>query len=267
MIEKRVSVLIGAYNAEATIARALDSIIEQTYKDWVILICDDGSCDNTLDIIQKYKKDYPKKVEVYYNEVNQGLTYTLNRLLELAKTEYAARMDVDDVSMKERLEKQVTFLDAHNEYAFVGSIINKFDENGTYGTYILPEKPDKKDFLWNNPFVHPSVMFRTSVIKEVNGYRNINKTVRCEDYDLWFRLYSNGYRGYNIQKPLLKYYEGKESYSKRKFKYRLNEARVRLEGYKEFDLMPIGLIYALKPILVGILPSVIVKWKKKREIR
>ena len=264
MNEKKVTVIMGAYNVAGTVARSIDSIIEQTYQDWICLICDDGSNDKTYEILKSYEERYPDKIKAYKNDKNRGLTYTLNFLLEKVNTEYVARMDADDVSDSNRLQKQIDFLENNKEYAIVGSAINKFDEDGIYCTCKMVEKPEKKNFLWNSPFVHPSVVMRTSVMKHLAGYRDIKKTLRCEDYDLWFRLYAEGYRGYNLNEPLLNYYEGKDSFPKRKFVYRINEMRVRFEGYKNLGLLPRGIIYAIKPIFVGIIPNSIQKRIKKK---
>lgn len=250
---KKVTIIMGAYNAASSVGRAIDSIIRQTYKDWILLICDDGSIDNTLEILEVYREKHPNQIKVFINKENMGLTYTLNRLIREVETEYTARMDADDVCSEDRLHMQMEFLEHHKEYAMAGTSINKYDENGIYETKIYKEKPKKKDFLWNNPFAHPTIIIRTIILKELNGYRDIRKTVRCEDYDLWFRLYRMGYRGYNLKEPLLDYYEGKDSFVKRKFRYRLNEARVRMEGYLSLGMMPIGVIYAVKPIFVGLI--------------
>lgn len=262
---KKVTVIMGAYNAASTAGRAIDSIVRQTYQDWLLFICDDGSSDHTQQVLKEYEKKYPEQIVVYQNKENRGLTYTLNQLIAQVETEYTARMDADDFCEAKRLIKQVEFLDSHKEYAFVGSSINKFDEDGVYEIKYYKEQPEKKDFLWNNPFVHPTIMIRTEVLKELGGYRDIKKTIRCEDYDLWFRLYERGCAGFNLQEPLLNYYEGKESFPKRRYRYRINEAKVRLEGYWRLNLLPAGWIYVLKPLFIGLIPVKV--WKLLKKIK
>lgn len=266
MDKNKITIIMGAYNVADTVGRAIDSLVAQTCDEWLLLICDDGSCDDTYGVIKSYEQRYPDKIHTYQNDKNHGLTYTLNFLVEKVQTEYIARMDADDVSIDDRLKKQMQFLDEHREYAFVGSSINKFDEGGIYCTCKMKEKPEKKDFLWNSPFVHPTIMIRTKSLREVGGYRDIPKTFRCEDYDLWFRLYEKGYKGFNINEVLLNYYEGQESFPKRKFIYRINEMRVRFEGYKRLNLFPIGIIYVIKPLLVGIIPIGVQKRIKKKSV-
>lgn len=252
---KRISVLMGAYNVEDTVGRAVESIIRQTNQEWCLLVCDDGSTDKTYAILEEYERKYPQLIKVYRNKQNKGLTYTLNRLIQKVNTEFIARMDADDISEKTRLDKEITFLDSHQDIALVGSSIYKFDEEGIFSTLILKKIPMKTDLYWNSPFVHPSIMIRTEVIKALQGYRDIEMTRRCEDYDLWFRLYSKGYQGYNLQEPLLYYYEGRKAYSKRKYKYRINEAKVRWNGYKINGLLPLGIIFVIKPLIVGLIPN------------
>lgn len=260
----KVSIIMSAYNEAKTIRRSIDSIINQSYSDWKLLVCNDGSKDETLHILREYESTFPGKVIVFDNDQNKGLTYSLNRLISVVDTDYIARMDADDICDIDRIKKQVYFLESNVEYSFVGSAINKFDDKGVFATVIFPERPTREALLWNSPFVHPSILIKTSVLKELHGYRDIKKTVRCEDYDLWFRAYASGYKGYNLQEALLNYFEGRQSYSKRKFKYRLNEARVRLEGYKINGMLLKGMLFIPKPIIVGLIPQKIMIWYRSK---
>ena len=104
-----VSVIMGIYNCEKTLSDAIDSIINQTYSDWELIMCDDGSTDNTYQIATKYsEKD--NRITVIKNDTNSGLAFSLNHCLKYAKGEYVARMDADDISLPNRFEKQVAFL-------------------------------------------------------------------------------------------------------------------------------------------------------------
>lgn len=263
MGKMEVDIIMGVFNEQKTIKRAIDSILEQDYLQWKLLICDDGSTDETVSIIENYVHNYPDKIVLYRNERNRGLTYSLNRLLKYSTARYIARMDADDYSVPSRIRVELEFLEKNPQYAMVGSAIEKFDKNGVFATVLFSEKPSRKSLLWNSPFAHPTIMIRREVILSLHGYRDLPKTKRCEDYDLWFRLYARGFLGYNIQTPLLKYFEDRSSYKKRKYRYRINEMRVRFEGYLHNHLMPIGLAYAIKPLLVGLIPySVIQKFRR-----
>lgn len=261
----RVSVIMGAYNVEKTVARAIDSIIVQEYKDWVFIICDDGSKDRTLDILNDYKAQYPGKFIIIKNPENRGLTYTLNHCLKHVDSEYVARMDADDVSLPNRFKREVEFLDTHPEYAFVGSAVERFDEGGVWKeTRIKITNPTKECFYKSTGFMHPTVMVRKSAYDLVNGYKEAWYTNRCEDYDLWMRMYANDLRGYNIDEILFQYYEGKDSFPKRKYKYRIGEAVMRAKGYKSLKMYPKGIIYVMKPLVSGILPPQVVKYIHSR---
>lgn len=261
-----ITVIMSCYNCESSIDRSIQSILDQTYDKWMLYMCDDGSSDGTKDKLYEYANVYSNKIKVFINEQNQGLTYSLNKMLEAVETDYIIRMDADDIAMKTRFHKQFEFLEQHEEFSFCGSWVDKFDEDGVYGSVKYAEFPTKKDFYWNSPFAHPTIMIRSSVLKGMGGYRDIPKTVRCEDYDLWFRLYENNYIGYNIQEPLLEYYEGRESFVKRKFKYRINESKVRFEGYHRLHLYPKGYLYVMKPLILGLLPAKFIS-KVKRNLK
>ena len=107
----KVSVIMGLYNCEATLPRALDSILEQTLAPWQLVLCDDGSTDQTYAVAKAYAQRYPEKTVLLRNPSNMGLAYTLNRCLEASTGEYVARMDGDDISLPTRLETEAAFLD------------------------------------------------------------------------------------------------------------------------------------------------------------
>lgn len=260
----RVSVIMGAYNVEKTLRASIDSILNQTYNDWVFIICDDGSSDRTYEILLDYKKKYPDKFIILKNKRNRGLTYTLNHCLRYVRTEYVARMDADDISLPNRLFKQVLFLDNNSKYGLVGCATERFDENGVWKKCKTIKKPKPQTFYHSSGFVHPTILMRKSVLDLVNGYREAWFTNRCEDYDLWMRMYAKGIRGYNLSEILFQYYEGKDSFPKRKYKYRIGEAVMRAKGYAMLHLYPKGLIYVFKPLIIGLLPSSFVKNKHKK---
>ena len=246
---------MGIYNCEATLAEAIDSILNQTYTNWELIMCDDGSTDGTLKVAQEYQKKYPDKIKVIKNEKNSGLNKTLNHCLKYADGDYIARMDGDDISLPARFEKEAKFLDENPEYAIVSAPMIYFDENGDWGRGKAVEYPDKMTFVAGTPFCHAPCMVRVEAYKAANGYSENKKTLRAEDYDLWFRLYSMGYKGYNIQEPLYKMRDDENAYKRRKFKYALNEAYVRRKGYKMMGLPLRVKIYSVRPILVALLPK------------
>ena len=174
------------YNGEKYLRESIDSILNQTLTDFEFLIIDDGSTDNSIEIINSYQDP---RINLVKNYKNEGLVYSLNRGLSLAKGEYIARMDSDDISLSERLVKQVNFLDSNPEIAVVGTwvkVINETDEPQI--TWQYPLKP--LEIQWNLyfycPLAHPSVMFRKNTILDYDGYSQ--EMADAEDYDLWLRL-------------------------------------------------------------------------------
>lgn len=252
----KVSVLMGAYNCASTIAASLESIQNQTFIDWEIIICDDGSKDNSVEVIQSFcAKD--SRIKLIINDKNYGLAYTLNRCIENAEGEYCARMDGDDLCDSLRFEKQVHFLDENPQYGFVSTTMKRFDENGVYQEPPIGDvyEPTKKDFIKGSPFCHGPVMIRKAAYTAVDGYRVMEKTLGVEDYDLWFRLYEKGIKGCILQEPLYSMFDGRAAARRRSFKRRLNEAWVRKEGYKAIKAPLFSRIYVLKPIIIGFIPQ------------
>lgn len=261
VIKPLVSVIIGAYNAEAvpTFAASMQSIVSQSLKEIEIIICDDGSTDRTHDLLLEYvNKD--NRIKLLRNETNKGLDYTLNKCLAVSKGKYIARHDIDDISELERLDIEVNFLEKNQEYAFVGSNILLFDENGVYAERKLPEYVQKEDFLFNNPFIHGSLLLKRNCLLDVGGYRNVWWSLRNEDYDLWMKLYAKGYKGYNIQKSLYRFLEDKNAAKRRKYKYRINECIVRINGFRSLKMLWKNLHYVIKPLLVGLLPIGLIRY-------
>lgn len=249
-----VSVLMGAYNCASTLEASAESILGQEYGELELLICDDGSTDATASVIAALAARDPR-VLALRNERNLGLARTLNRCADAARGPYLARMDGDDISRPDRIGKQVAFLESHPEYDFCGSSITLFDAAGAWGKIDYPEIPDARSFLLRSPFAHPSVMFRASCLRAAGGYAAGRAIGRSEDYELFMRLHASGSRGYNVQEYLLEYREALGSYKKRKFRYALTEAKVRMRGFRLLGLLPRGLPYVIKPVLIGIIPK------------
>ncbi len=258
--EPLLSVIIGAYNCAKTLPESLDSILSQTFINFVCYVCDDGSTDNTAEVIKMYtKKD--SRIVFIQNDKNSGLSYTLNKMIRLCKTPFIARMDGDDISEPTRFEKQIDFLLKNEDISLCGCSVQYFDNDGIWGKHIYPEWPERKNFLLLSPFVHPSIMFRTSSLLKMtdeltgNIYSENKKIGRSEDYDLFMRMYAAGFKGYNFQETLLRYREDRNAHKKRKFKFTFAEARVRYNGFKLLKLFPKGFFYVFKPIIIGLIPS------------
>lgn len=232
MSEPKISVIMATYNCEKTVAQAIDSILAQTYKNWVMIICDDGSSDNTFEILQRYKQDYPEKFVIIRNEKNSKLPYSLNHCLQYVQTDLVARMDGDDWSTPDRFEKQVAFLLAHPEYDLVGTGVTVFDGEKNIASIIKTPEPTKDTMLRSNAFSHATIMTYKRVYDALNGY-SLDPTVeRVEDVDLWCRFLAAGFRGYNLPDELYVILEDINAVKRRTLRSRLNSARTRYRGYK-----------------------------------
>jgi len=195
----KVTVLMSVYNGEKYLREAIESILNQTFKDFEFLIINDGSTDRTAEILQSY--DDPR-IKIINNEKNIGLTKSLNKGLKMARGEYIARMDADDISMPERLEKEVDFLETHRDYAVVGTFVKILNEHS--GVIRLLDRPVeyaqiREFFRRDNCIAHGSAMIRKNCILDVGFYDESME--RSQDYDLWLRL-SEKYRLANIPEYL-----------------------------------------------------------------
>ena len=250
----RISVLMGIYNCASYLQEALDSLYAQTYQDFKIILCDDGSKDDTYAIAERNAAEHPNIVLIR-NEKNMGLNYTLNHCLEHADTEYIARMDGDDISLPTRFETELAFLDAHPEYAVVSVPMIYFDENGDYRTGHGRGEIKNEDFLHGSPICHAPCMARTAAFKAVGGYSVEKKLLRLEDYHLWFKLFAAGYKLYMMNAPLYKMRDDRNAVARRNWMNRRNEAYVRHIGYKMIGLPWRAQIFALVPIIKYLMPS------------
>lgn len=185
----KVSVVMCVYDGERYLSEALESILNQTFRDFEFIIIDDGSTDGTGAILGRYK-NLDKRIQVYHQE-NQGFTASLNRGFRLAKGTYIARMDADDISLQRRFDKQVRFLDNHPEIGVVGTWVAYVEKGGgILGEWRTPISPTIAEWhLFFEPCVaHPSVMMRRDILKKIKGYNP--RILQAQDYDLWVRIAS-----------------------------------------------------------------------------
>lgn len=249
-----VSVIMAVYNAKHLKA-AVDSIRCQTYQGWELIICDDGSKDGTWEMLQGIAKA-DKRIRMIRHTKNRKAGAARNSCLKLARGLYIAVMDADDLSSPYRLEKQLRFLKSHPGYAFAGTGGEFFVKNpGDDGErYWFCAVPGAEDFLFSLPYVHASVMFRREALYRVRGYDASFHAVRSEDYDLLLRLCASGCQGANLEEVLYYIRRDKQQYQRRKYRYRFLEAYVKYQGFLRLGMMPKGLVFAIKPLVAGMLP-------------
>ena len=183
----QVSIILPVYNGTEFLDAAIESILNQSFTDFELIIIDDGSSDNSFEVIRSF---HDHRVRLYQQQ-NVGLAATLNRGIGLAQGKYIARQDQDDISFPDRLMKQVAFLESHEHCALVGTWAEIW--TGDTKTERLHANPAddsilKFELLFNNPFVHSSVMLRKEALTFVGGYTTDPERQPPEDYDLWSRI-------------------------------------------------------------------------------
>lgn len=260
----RISVIMGIYNCASTLAEALDSLLAQTYSDFKVIMCDDGSSDKTVQIARSYVNSFPEKFILISNPQNMGLNFTLNHCLKYADTEYIARMDGDDISLPERFKSEIEFLDSHPEYAIVSGPMIYFDEEGDFRTgHVHRAEPLKSDFVKGTPFCHAPCMVRREAYEAVNGYSVDTKLLRVEDYHLWLKMYIAGYRGYRLSFPIYKMRDNRDALARRTFRNRLNEVYVKHLCIKQFKLSKLQYVHLIVPLLKACCPNYIARVLRK----
>lgn len=182
MTEPRITVLMPVYNGERYLCDAIQSILSQTLGDFEFLIINDGSTDRSVEIINSYRDP---RIRLIHNDQNMQLIATLNKGLDMAQGEYIARMDSDDISLPERLENQVAFLDAHPEVGICGTWIRTFgNKKGSVWNYPTDDATIRSRFIFESVIAHPSVMIRKDMLENADlRYNPLYK--HAEDYGLW----------------------------------------------------------------------------------
>lgn len=206
----KVTVLMSCYNAARWLDQAITSILDQTFKDFEFIIIDDGSTDETLKIINSYARNDDRIVVI--SKDNTGLADSLNVGLQMARGEWIARLDADDVAFSTRLERQIGFLNNHREIVLLGSGCTLIDDKGliikNFKYPSVHRKIVKKIEKMGSPFPHSSVVFKKEIVQSIGGYRNCFNG--AEDADLWLRIAEN-YTIACLPVPLIKLRKHSES--------------------------------------------------------
>ena len=254
--EPSLSVIMGVYNGQPFLSKAIESILNQTFTDFEFIICDDCSTDDSAKILREFAaKD--SRIRLLQNKQNKGLAATLNNCLNIPRGTFIARMDCDDISLPERFAKQKEWLEKHEKVWAVGTSVEFIDDYGqVYGhTSNLVERfYELKDTVFGCVLIHPSVMMRADILRSVGGYSVNVLTTRAEDYDLWCKLCEKGGQLANMSEILLQYREDTSNITKRKYKYRVQEAKLKAYWIKRAGLPKICAFYAVRPLLIGLLP-------------
>jgi glycosyltransferase involved in cell wall biosynthesis len=240
-----ISVILPVYNAQEYLAEAIESILAQTYQNFEFIIINDGSSDNSLNIIKSFNDDRIHLID----RKNMGLVYSLNEALSIANGKYIARMDADDISLPDRFEKQL-FLMENNLLDICGSHYLLIDANNKINGLNLT--PLSHDFCFLSliskvPFAHPSVMIRKDFLLKYNFLYGSSKYKIAEDLDLWIRMYNAGAKFANLNEIVFKYRIIENSLSKINRLMILKETKeMQKEFLKEYEEKFMNIIKTVK---------------------
>lgn len=201
-----ITIGIPFFNNEKTLDLAIKSVINQTYKEWELLLINDGSTDSSIDIVNYYIKNDPR-IKLINDGYNRGLVFRLNQIIEISNFELIARMDADDIMLPHRLEKQIEIFNLNKDIDIVASAVYTIDEkNLPIGKRdIKPISLNKpSDIFFKTILVHPTILVKKNWYK-VNKYDD--QFLRAEDFELWCRSFQKT-KFYRIEEPLLLYREG-----------------------------------------------------------
>ena len=235
-----ISIILPTYNGAKWIEKSIQSVIDQTYQNWELLVIDDGSTDDTSNIVSSMSfKDL--RIRYIKNEVNLGVQKTRNIALNKSVGEYIAEIDQDDEWIdKDKLKKQVEFLKNNNDYVLVGTGAIMVDETGVeIARYLMPETDleIRRKILRANCFIHSSVLYKANTVKDIGGY-TVEKM--SEDHDMWLRLGRMG-KFMNFREYSVKYLFSTEGYNSQDKILRLKQNLLFIKEHK--DIYP-NYIYA-----------------------
>lgn len=231
-----ISVAMPVYNGERYLVAAINSILAQTFNDFELIIIDDGSTDNSVQVLREYEKQ-DSRIRLIVRE-NRNLATTLNEIIYLARGRWIARMDQDDIALPHRFERQLQWLDQTGA-DICGSWVRLF---GTSASHILKHSQTdaaiKMEMLFSTPFAHPTVMMRAELVKRLNYDKTWEK---CEDYDLWERAARAGWQMTNVPETLLLYRQHDSQISTSAFAYQQLLTQKIRRRYWEFICDPMKL--------------------------
>ena len=259
----KVSVIMGIFNCKTTLPAAIESILEQTYDNWELILYDDGSKDGTYAVAKAYSEKHPN-IFLMHDDVNRKQSHALNQCLGAARGEYIARMDGDDISHPDRLQKQVDFLDSHPEIHLVGAQMRKFDETGYLGILRAPTVPTAMMLRSGVPIFHATIMARRTVFDTLGGYTESKTVEGVEDLDLWFRFFEYGFRAETLDDVLYDVRMDQAAIERRTLDRRIRSIKTRASGYKRLGFPRRWLIM---PACVLLLKGMTPAWVRRQLIK
>lgn len=245
----KISVIMSVFNEEKYLEESIKSILNQTYKDFEFIIVDDASFDKSSEILKNWARKDPR-VKIITNEKNIGLTKSLNKAIKIAQGKYIARQDADDISLPQRLKKQIEFLENHLEIKILGTFSYAISQRGEIlrkNTSSVFFQEVKKNLIKKTPFSHSSVMIEKETLNKVGLYNEKFRT--SQDYELWFRILKID-KGENLPLFLIKkrYLPGMISIKREKEQIK-SMLFLQKQAIKRGDYPRVCYIYLLRPYL------------------
>jgi glycosyltransferase involved in cell wall biosynthesis len=244
MLNPKVTVGLPVYNDEKYLKKAIESVLEQTFTDFELIIVNDGSEDTSMDIVHSFKDP---RIQIIDDGKNSGLPKRLNQITKLAKGEYLARMDSDDIMLLIRLEEQISILEKNNDIDVLGSNVITINEDGIKKGIRYTYNEIKPGFISCTSFIHPTIMGKTEWCLNNPYSENV---LRAQDAELWRR--TSTFSSFMLyKKPLLLYREIGGSYYKKYFKCSVTFKKLFLEKKeifwlkKWFKYITLGFFYML----------------------
>lgn len=252
-----ISVVMPVFNASEYISQAIKSILVQSFKSFEFIIINDASTDDTVRKIRKFRD---KRIILLRNTSRKGVAYSLNKGTQCAKGAYIARMDADDISLPNRLTRQLSVLQKNKEIAMVGSWVRVINSSGNFVGYKKTPVDSGtiiQTIFIENPFVHSSVVIRKKVLEKVRGYNEGFEG--AEDYDLFLRIIKD-YSTVNLPEVLLHYRVTSSSVSSINIQKVLRQSlNVRVHALKKYNYPLWQGIYLIKPLCTYFIPASVKK--------
>lgn len=224
-MEPLVSIITPLYNSEKYIAETIESVLDQTYSNWEMIIVDDCSRDNGIKIVEEYQKK-DKRIQLYKNEINKGVSYTRNRAIDLSKGKYIAFLDSDDLWKKEKLKKQIKFME-ENDVILSYTAYEKINEDGSNrGKIMVPDKLDYKELLKNCLINCITGVYKKDFFKDIKF-----KETQVEDYIFWLEMFKRVEFASGINESLAIYRVKKVSRSSNK----INIVKFHWKIYRDIE--------------------------------
>lgn len=210
-MNKKVMVFMPCYNCEKYVAQAIESVLQQSYRQFELIILDDGSTDRSFKIIEKYAAQ-DRRIRIYRNEKNQGIVFTRNRGLDLCECDYLGLMDADDITVPKRLEREIAFLEEHPDITVVGGRYQQMNESGELSEHrselVQSDSAIRAHMLFHNVIANGTVLMRKKWIDD-KGIRYKIQYKSGEDYRFWCEVLREG-RMYNMDQ-VFQYYRVHEA--------------------------------------------------------